>query len=230
MKQISTNAIILKRINFSEADRILTVLTPDQGRISVLAKGARRQKSKLAGGLELFSISEITYIDGKSELKTLVSTRLQQHYDKIVTDIDRTMFAYDAMKAINNSSEHATDSDYFDILDTCFEGLNDIALSTNTIICWFVSVLMTLGGNNINLEKPQNSKQFSEDGVYEFSYDDMAFFESPKGNYGPTHIKFLRLVSRVNKPKLLQKVLNSQKLSDELANLFRNLLKFNYDG
>jgi DNA repair protein RecO (recombination protein O) len=69
MRQISTEGIILKRINFSEADRILTVLTSNNGQVSMLAKGVRKSKSKLAGGLEIFSVSEINYIDGKSDLK-----------------------------------------------------------------------------------------------------------------------------------------------------------------
>ena len=91
MKQLSTRAIILKRISFGEADRILTVITPDYGKVSLLAKGVRRSKSKLAGGLELFSVSSITYIDGRSELKTVVSTQLLKHFGGVVKDIKTTM-------------------------------------------------------------------------------------------------------------------------------------------
>ncbi len=227
MKQISTTAIILKRINFGEADRILTVLTPDQGHISVLAKGARRQKSKLAGGLELFSESEITYIDGKSDLKTLVSTRLKKHYDKIVTNIDKTMITYDAMKAVEKSSQHSTDSDYFDLMLSALDGFNDLELEPSLVICWFVGILMMLNGNNINLEKPTNAEEFNESESYEFSYDDMSFFKSEQGAYTPKHIKFLRLASRVNDPKLLNKVIGASSLSSDLVPLFKNLLKFN---
>ena len=54
-----TQAIVLRRTNYGEADRILKVITP-QGQRSIMAKGVRREKSKLAGGIELFAISDMT--------------------------------------------------------------------------------------------------------------------------------------------------------------------------
>lgn len=62
---IVTSGIVLNRINFGEADRILTVITPDQGKLSLIAKGVRKEKSKLAGGIELFSVSNISFIPPK---------------------------------------------------------------------------------------------------------------------------------------------------------------------
>ena len=61
----TTSAIILKRVDYGEADRILTLLTPDHGKLSLMAKGVRKIKSKLAGGIELFSISTITFAEGR---------------------------------------------------------------------------------------------------------------------------------------------------------------------
>src|SRR2546430_6710542 len=98
MKQLVTPAIILARIDYGEADRIITMLTPGHGKLRLLAKGVRRVRSKLAGGIELFSVSTITFIQGRSELGTLVSTRLQQYYSHIVQDLDRTMAGYELIK------------------------------------------------------------------------------------------------------------------------------------
>jgi DNA repair protein RecO (recombination protein O) len=42
--QIITTAIVLARTEFQEADRILTLLTPDQGKLRAIAKGVRRAK------------------------------------------------------------------------------------------------------------------------------------------------------------------------------------------
>ena len=68
-KQITTPAIILSRTNFNEVDRIVNFLGP-KGQFSCMVKGARRPKSKLAGGIELFSVSQITYLDTNAELKS----------------------------------------------------------------------------------------------------------------------------------------------------------------
>jgi DNA repair protein RecO (recombination protein O) len=72
MKRFKTNGIILARTNYGEADRIITFLTPDHGKVKVIAKAVRKSKSKLAGGIELFSISQISFIIGRGEINTLV--------------------------------------------------------------------------------------------------------------------------------------------------------------
>ena len=65
-----TKAIVLRRTNYGEADRILQFLTP-LGRQGALARGVRREKSRLAGGIELFAISDIVITEGRGELGLL---------------------------------------------------------------------------------------------------------------------------------------------------------------
>ena len=48
-RDLSTKAIVLKRTNYDEADRILNLLTPE-GKMSALARSVRKEKSRLAGG------------------------------------------------------------------------------------------------------------------------------------------------------------------------------------
>jgi len=63
--QIKTRGIVLRRIDFGEADQIVTVLTEDQGKIALVAKGARRLKSKFLGKLELLYEAELNYFMGR---------------------------------------------------------------------------------------------------------------------------------------------------------------------
>src|SRR5688572_14550778 len=123
MNQIVTTAIILGRTDYGEADRIITLLTPDHGKLRLLAKGVRRVKSKLAGGIELFSISSITFVKGRGDIGTLISTRLNKHYRQIVTDLDRTMVGYDLIKQLNKITEDEPEPEYFDLLKQVFEAL-----------------------------------------------------------------------------------------------------------
>ncbi len=62
----STEAIVLKRTNLGEADRILTLFTPFKGKLHVIAKGVRRPISKLAGHLELLSRSQLQLALGRN--------------------------------------------------------------------------------------------------------------------------------------------------------------------
>lgn len=61
-----TEGIILKRINYGEADRILTIYTKHYGKIRVLAKGVRRITSRRGGNVELFNHVALFLHQGKN--------------------------------------------------------------------------------------------------------------------------------------------------------------------
>src|SRR6266550_6261884 len=103
MQTIRTEAIILRRTNYGEADRILNLLTPEHGKISAIAKGVRKTKSKLAGGLELFATCDITVLRGKSDMGTISSARLIKFYGDILKDYDRMQLAYELVKLTNRA-------------------------------------------------------------------------------------------------------------------------------
>jgi len=78
-KEIRTSGIILKRRNIGEADRLLFIFTEELGKISVLAKGARKIKAKLSGHLEPFSLTNLRLIKGRS-LYTVIGAQLQKRF------------------------------------------------------------------------------------------------------------------------------------------------------
>ena len=55
-----THGLILRDTDTKETDKILTVLTAEMGKISVIARGARRKNSRLAAACQLFAWSEMT--------------------------------------------------------------------------------------------------------------------------------------------------------------------------
>lgn len=192
MKQTVTTGIVLTRTNYGEADRILTVLTPT-GKVRLLAKGVRKIKSRLAGGVELFSVSELTFLQGKSELHTLISGRLKQHFGNIVKDMNRTMFAYEALKTINKVLEDDADEAYFNLLEQTLEILDDVEAALDIIRMWFLAQLLSLGGYAPNLITDPSGKRLVESDLYAFSYDDMAFI-CGHGNFSSRDIKLLRII------------------------------------
>lgn len=60
-----TPVIILKRRDFNEADRLLTVLTPTHGKIDIIAKGARKPTSTKTGHVELFTRADMLINKGR---------------------------------------------------------------------------------------------------------------------------------------------------------------------
>jgi len=60
-----TEAVILRRMNLGEADRILTAYTPDHGKLRMIAKGVRKMTSRKAGHLELFTRVQLLLAQGR---------------------------------------------------------------------------------------------------------------------------------------------------------------------
>ena len=226
MKQLVTEAIILSRTDYGEADRILTVLTPDHGKLRLLAKGVRRVKSKLAGGIELFSVSTITFVQGRGEIGTLVSTRLAKHYGTIVTDLDRTMTGYDLIKQLNKLTEDQAGPEYFELLRQTFEALDDATISLDLVRFWFAAQVLELGGHAPNLETDAAGHKLQADQAYHFDYDHMCFAgPAPHGQFTTAHIKFLRLTFAGHPPHALQKVQGTDKLLKVCTPFVQQLLK-----
>lgn len=67
-----TEGVILRRVDYGEADRILTVLTREHGKIGVIARGVRKAGSRLAGQTDLFARSRMQLARGRGELDVLV--------------------------------------------------------------------------------------------------------------------------------------------------------------
>lgn len=225
MKQLVTTGIILARTDYGEADRILTLLTPDHGKLSLLAKGVRRVKSKLAGGIELFSISQITFIKGRGRVDSLISTRLLKHYDRIVKDLDRTMVGYELIKQLNRATEAAPEADYFHLTEQLFEALDDPEISLELIKLWFAAQLLRLGGRVPNLQTDPSGAQLDPQQTYHFDFERMAFASHAQGQFGAAHIKYLRLAFGGSSPKALNRVQNGETLRKSCVPLVQTMLQ-----
>jgi DNA repair protein RecO (recombination protein O) len=70
---LRTEAIVLRSIRYGEADRILHLYTPYHGRLSAIAKGARRARSRFGARLEPFFHVRAVLHEGRSELLTVTS-------------------------------------------------------------------------------------------------------------------------------------------------------------
>jgi DNA repair protein RecO (recombination protein O) len=70
---LKTEGIVLRSLRYGEADRILHLYTPDRGRVSAIAKGVRRARSRFGGRLEPFFRLDLVLYEGRSELLTVTS-------------------------------------------------------------------------------------------------------------------------------------------------------------
>jgi DNA repair protein RecO (recombination protein O) len=208
LRQQVTKGIVLSRINYAEADRILTILSADQGKLRLIAKGVRKIKSKLAGGVELFSVSDITYVRGKGDIGTLISARLIKHYDQIVGSLERVQLGYDLLKIINQVTEDYSEPAYFDLLEQTLVTLDDAAIDRDLINCWFKAQLLKQAGHMPNLQTDTSGQKLKLDEKYSFDIEEMTFRGHQSGNFTPENIKILRLLFSPHKPDQINRIVN----------------------
>lgn len=97
-KLIKTKGIVLAESNYSETDKILTILTYDLGKISCIAKGARRNQSRFLASSQLFSFSNLILYKGNGELYHINSAELIDSFYSLRYDLDKLETAMECIK------------------------------------------------------------------------------------------------------------------------------------
>lgn len=189
-----TVAIVLRRTNYGEADRILKLITP-LGQRSVMAKGVRREKSKLAGGIELFAVSDIVIQAGKGDLGVLTSARLVHFYRHILEDYDRLQFGYEAINLTSKASEMIDEPDWFDVLGEVYKGLDNFTIPLQLVQAWFYIRYAALSGYEVNLSRDVAGNLLESTKTYMYDPVERGLRLSEQGDVTAAHIKFLRLIA-----------------------------------
>ena len=103
MKNIKTQGIILKAINYGDYDQILTVLSRDLGKIKVMARGVRRPKSKIRGGCQIFSFVQMELYQGNQMYRLIQSASLKS-FIQFREDYDRLLAASQWAEVLEQTS------------------------------------------------------------------------------------------------------------------------------
>ena len=194
MRTTRTKAIVLRRTNYGEADRILQLLTPD-GRRSVMARGVRKEKSKLAGGIELFALSDVVIGEGKCQLGVLTSAKLDFFYRHIMEDYDRLQLGYQAIKLVARASEAVDEPEWFDLLSEVLMGLDVHTIPLPLIEVWFYMRYASLLGHELNLERDTDGMKLESDVHYRYDAADQGLRKVERGEITSEHIKLMRLIA-----------------------------------
>lgn len=229
MKQFPATGIVLRRTDYGEADRIITVLTAEHGKIRLFAKGVRRAKSKLAGGIELFSISELHLIKGKKDIDTLVSSRLMHHYGNIVKDLDRTELAYKMLKTIEQTLEDSAGQEYFEILNESLAALDNEKIDLRLINASFAMRVLSTLGYIPDFSIGKGGQPLDPDGTYEYDFESSCFVQSDKGPFNKNHLKVLKLLAH-NSPQKMAAVQGINQYVDDVEGLIRGLSSYYLPG
>jgi DNA repair protein RecO (recombination protein O) len=92
-KVYKAQGVILKRKNYRESDRIITVLTREFGKIKTIAKGVRKISSRRSGHLEIFTNAKFILYEGRA-FDYITQVSAINHYEPFRNDLRKASCAY----------------------------------------------------------------------------------------------------------------------------------------
>jgi DNA repair protein RecO (recombination protein O) len=120
-----TEAVILRRQDIGEADRLLTLYTPQQGKLRAIAKGARKPTSRKAGHLELFLHSTLLVAKGQT-LDIITQAETINAFRALREDLERTTYAHYVAELLDRfASEGQENQLAFQLLTATLQRLCD---------------------------------------------------------------------------------------------------------
>ena len=107
-----TQVLVIKKQNYRETDRILTVLSPDFGKKTVIAKGIRKPLSKMAGHLDTLMLAKII-LTHDQELPTVISCDLTAPFEQIRKSLPKMDQASSIIRLIDKAILENVDQEHF---------------------------------------------------------------------------------------------------------------------
>lgn len=104
MANLKLNGIVIAENNMGDYDKMLTILTPNYGKISCVAKGARRPRSALLAGTQLFCFGEYLMYKGTNTYH-INSCEIIEIFYNLRTDLDKLKYAIHINKIIQDVTE-----------------------------------------------------------------------------------------------------------------------------
>ncbi len=154
MQVFSTTGILLKRIDYGEHDRIITFLSDDRGKISVIAKSARKSNRRFGGTLEPFCLSRLVCKNGRGNLPVLEESTLEQPFSSARSDIQKLSYAsYWAELLVSWLEENHPQNDLYHLFLFALENLEENQMSPCVLHLLFQIKFMEISGFFPNLNE-----------------------------------------------------------------------------
>ena len=151
-EKVKIQAIVLNKVDFKDNDRILTLFSPQKGKVTVTVKGVKKQNSKLRAGSELFAFG--TYILAETRGRyTVTGYDSIDSFHELREDFDRLSFAAMLLKICDKAiSENEEDMELFTLLIEILHKLRE-DVSLPYIVSVFLMKFCNLFGYQPELEK-----------------------------------------------------------------------------
>ena len=179
-RSVRTHAVVLRRRDYADADRVLTVYTPALGKQEFIAKGVRKTSSRKAGHLELFMHSTLQIAQART-WDIITEAMIVESYRHLRVDLDCIGYASYVCELIDCFSKDGDENVLlWDLLLLALRELDEIAAEGNLeqgplLLRWFELQLLSATGFQPQLfhciscgnviDEQRNFLQLAEGGV-----------------------------------------------------------------
>ncbi|WP_321491948.1 DNA repair protein RecO [uncultured Desulfobacter sp.] len=153
----NTEAILLRKIEYGDHDLIITFLTRDRGKISVMAKNAKKSVRRFSGAMDLFSVNHIQCSFPKKNRDAMINlcqTVLENGFSQIRYDVVNTAYASYWTEIVTQWLEEGkAQPEIFELLYTALEMVDKGLIPTEVISLLFQIRFMRLSGFSPGLDQ-----------------------------------------------------------------------------
>lgn len=141
-----TRGLVLRRRDYSDADRILTVFTPRLGKLQLIAKGARKTKSRKAGHVELFTHAMLQVAQART-WDIITEAETVESFRGIRRDLDAIARAGYVCELVDAFSQDDDESQpLWELLLLALRELDAGRVDGDLLLRWFELHLLSLAG------------------------------------------------------------------------------------
>ncbi|MCP4024494.1 MAG: DNA repair protein RecO [Desulfobacteraceae bacterium] len=156
MAGFSTDAILLKKIEYGDHDLIMTFLTDSEGKICVIAKNAKKSVKRFSGALDLFSVHNIQCRlpqKNKGAMIILSQAELEKGFINIRSDVFKTGYAGYWTEMVNTFLEEGkAQPKLYELLLFSLDALDSGFIEKEVISLLFQIRFMSISGFSPNIE------------------------------------------------------------------------------
>ncbi len=147
MASEKTLAVVIRIVEFSETSCVVTLFSRDFGKITGLAKGARRLKSPFEGAIDLLALCRLVFLHKSTDaLDILTEAKLERRFRAGSRDLTRLYAGYYVAELLNDlNDEHDPHPELFDIAEETIRRLDDSGPLPLTLLHFELALLRILG-------------------------------------------------------------------------------------
>jgi DNA repair protein RecO (recombination protein O) len=147
MPLFTTNAIVIRSLNYGESDKIITFFTQDFGKLKGIAKGARRSRKRFQNALGLFSHIRLNFFDKEGMgLVRAESCDILHSFPKIKENLQKILYGNYYLELVDEmAGERERNQEAFDLLFSFLSNLEEMESKEEQLRLFEIRMLSLFG-------------------------------------------------------------------------------------